>query len=264
MTTVDRRHERIPNNVGLADDRRLQRALEAWRPRFLDWWAELGPDGFQDHDVYLRTAVDVGQDGWANFDYVKMPDYRWGIFLAEAEPDRRIGFGDDQGEPVWQEVPGEHRADAAAARRRAGRHRAGVGRAAAPPRRHRAEPLRPAQPVPDQRRGGSPPLGDGVPAARATSAATGATRPTSCSSGARATTTTPASSARSTSRRPTGCRSSSSPTSPTATASSSSPRWPRRRSTRSPARASSCCGRRRTTCSWARAASGASCSAPSS
>ena len=41
----------------------------------------------------------------------KMPDYRWGIFLADAEPDRRIGFGDHLGEPVWQEVPGELRAD---------------------------------------------------------------------------------------------------------------------------------------------------------
>jgi benzoyl-CoA 2,3-dioxygenase component B len=28
----------------------------------------------------------VGRDGWANFDYVTMPDYRWGIFLAEREP----------------------------------------------------------------------------------------------------------------------------------------------------------------------------------
>ena len=40
-----------------------------------------------------------------------MPDYRWGIFLAEPDPDRRIAFGDHQGEPVWQEVPGEYRAD---------------------------------------------------------------------------------------------------------------------------------------------------------
>jgi benzoyl-CoA 2,3-dioxygenase component B len=108
MTTVDL-NEQIPNNVGLADDRRLQRALEAWRPRFLDWWSAQGPDGFQQRDVFLRTAVDVGQDGWAQFDYVKMPDYRWGVFLADAVPDRRIGFGDHAGEPVWQQVPGEHR-----------------------------------------------------------------------------------------------------------------------------------------------------------
>ena len=69
----------------------------------------MGPEGFQQRDVFLRTAVDVGQDGWAQFDYVKMPDYRWGVFLADAVPDRRIGFGDHRGEPVWQEVPGEHR-----------------------------------------------------------------------------------------------------------------------------------------------------------
>ena len=38
-----------------------------------------------------------------------MPDYRWGIFLAEPGPDRRIGFGDAIGEAVWPVVPGEHR-----------------------------------------------------------------------------------------------------------------------------------------------------------
>jgi benzoyl-CoA 2,3-dioxygenase component B len=101
--------ERIPNNVELASDRKLQRALEAWRPSFLDWWRQMGPDGFQEDLVYLRTAVSVEPDGWANFDYVKMPEYRWGIFLADRVPDRRIGFGDLVGEPVWQQVPGEHR-----------------------------------------------------------------------------------------------------------------------------------------------------------
>ncbi len=38
-----------------------------------------------------------------------MPDYRWGIFLADPEPDRKIPFGEHKGEPVWREVPGEHR-----------------------------------------------------------------------------------------------------------------------------------------------------------
>jgi benzoyl-CoA 2,3-dioxygenase component B len=101
--------ERIPNNVDLASDRRLQRALEAWQPSFLDWWKQMGPDGFQEDLVYLRTAVSVEPDGWANFSYVKMPEYRWGIFLADRVPDRRVGFGDLMGEPVWQQVPGEHR-----------------------------------------------------------------------------------------------------------------------------------------------------------
>jgi benzoyl-CoA 2,3-dioxygenase component B len=69
----------------------------------------MGPSGFQEDNVFLRTAISVDSDGWANFDYVKMPDYRWGIFLAEAVPDRKIGFGDAMGQPVWQQVPGEHR-----------------------------------------------------------------------------------------------------------------------------------------------------------
>ena len=102
-------NQRIPNNVGLGDDRRLRRALEAWQPAYVDWWKEAGPSGLQTSDVYLRTAVDVDTSGWAHYDYVKMPDYRWGIFLAPPDPDRVIGFGDRKGEPVWQEVPGEHR-----------------------------------------------------------------------------------------------------------------------------------------------------------
>jgi benzoyl-CoA 2,3-dioxygenase component B len=101
--------ERIPNNVDLKDNRRLLRALEEWQPKFLDWWMEMGPEGFQTRDVYLRTAISVDRDGWAHFGYLKMPEYRWGIFLAEPEPGRLINFGDYQGQPAWQDVPGEHR-----------------------------------------------------------------------------------------------------------------------------------------------------------
>jgi len=103
--------EKIPNNVDLGTDRRLRRALESWQPNFLDWWRGLGPEVFQENDIYLRTAISVGRDGWAHCDYVRMPDYRWGIFLAEPEPDRRISHGQHAGEPVWQQVPGEHRSD---------------------------------------------------------------------------------------------------------------------------------------------------------
>jgi benzoyl-CoA 2,3-epoxidase subunit B len=102
-------NEKIPNNVNLSEDKKLQRALEQWQPNFLQWWLDMGPEGFQSRDVYLRTAISTQTDGWANYDYVKMPDYRWGIFLSDAVPDRKIGFGDVMGEPVWQDVPGEHR-----------------------------------------------------------------------------------------------------------------------------------------------------------
>jgi benzoyl-CoA 2,3-dioxygenase component B len=102
-------NSRIPNNVNLSDNRRLQRALEEWQPKFLDWWGDMGPAGFQAREAYLRTAISVDSQGWAHFDYVKMPDYRWGIFLAEPEADRKVNFGDHKGDAAWQEVPGEYR-----------------------------------------------------------------------------------------------------------------------------------------------------------
>ena len=104
-------NEKIPNNVGINDDRRLKRALERWQPEFLNWWNELGPDNSKDLEVYLRTAISVDKEGWAHFDYVKMPEYRWGIFLTPSDSERRIGFGIHKGDPVWQEVPGEYRSD---------------------------------------------------------------------------------------------------------------------------------------------------------
>jgi benzoyl-CoA 2,3-dioxygenase component B len=44
-------NDRIPNNVDLGSDKKLQRALEAWQPRFIEWWKEMGPEGFQEDQV---------------------------------------------------------------------------------------------------------------------------------------------------------------------------------------------------------------------
>src|SRR6516164_292021 len=85
---------KIPNNVNLSEDRQVLK----------------GPEGFQQSLVYLRTAYSVDPRGWAKFDYVKMPDYRWGILLAPQEENRVVPFGEHYGEPAWQEVPGEYRA----------------------------------------------------------------------------------------------------------------------------------------------------------
>lgn len=101
--------EKIPNNVDLATDKRLLRALAKWQPNYLQWWHEAGPAVFPDNEIYLRTAISVDTKGWAQFGYVRMPEYRWGIFLAPAEPGRKIGFGDRHDQEAWQEVPGELR-----------------------------------------------------------------------------------------------------------------------------------------------------------
>src|SRR5881394_1382684 len=108
MSSIDYA-EKIPNNVNLQNDRTLQRALERWQPQFLQWWHEMGPSDFESADVYLRTAISVDAQGWAHYGTLKMPDYGWGIFLADPMAERKIGFGDQMGQPVWQQVPGEYR-----------------------------------------------------------------------------------------------------------------------------------------------------------
>ena len=110
MSSIDY-NETIPNNVNLNEDRALKRALEHWQPNYLNWWNDVGPSGSHKHDVYLRTAISIDPAGWANFDFVKMPEYRWGIFLNPGIENRTINFGDHKGEKVWQAVPGEYRAN---------------------------------------------------------------------------------------------------------------------------------------------------------
>jgi benzoyl-CoA 2,3-epoxidase subunit B len=101
--------EKIPNNVDLGRDRVLQRALEHWQPAYMNWWYDMGPDDSHALEVYLRTAISVEPDGWAQFGYVKMPEYRWGIFLQPRDEQRLVNFGVHKGSPAWQEVPGEYR-----------------------------------------------------------------------------------------------------------------------------------------------------------
>ena len=157
---------KIPNNVNLADDQRVLKALEQWHPGYIDWWMTMGPDGFQTSDVYLRTAISIDPKGWAKFDYVKMPEYRWGILLAPQDDERAGQLRRPQGREGVAGGAGRISRHAAPPRRHPGRHRARLRRAAALPRQDRAVALRHAQPVPDQRRGRPPPLGDGLSAAQ--------------------------------------------------------------------------------------------------
>jgi benzoyl-CoA 2,3-epoxidase subunit B len=101
--------DKIPNNVDLGRDRVLQRALEHWQPAYLNWWFDMGPSESHTYDVYLRTATSVEPDGWAQFGYVRMPEYRWGIFLQPRDEHREVNFGVHKGQAAWQDVPGEYR-----------------------------------------------------------------------------------------------------------------------------------------------------------
>ena len=232
--------ERIPNNVNLHENRRLQRALEDWQPKFLEWWQDMGPERLP------------GQGG--------LPPHRHqrgraGLGPVRLRQDARLPLGHlprraRAGPPGQLRRPqGPARVAGGAGRvprhappshRHPGRHRARVGRAAAPPRPHLPVALRPPQPLPGQRRGGPAPLGHGLPARRALRPrrARGVGGAAPAPLGRRA--TSRASSAPSTRRPRTGCPSSCSASSPTATASTSWRAWRRAASTRSPGPAASC------------------------
>jgi benzoyl-CoA 2,3-dioxygenase component B len=217
---------KIPNNVNLAEDRQVLRALESWHPGYIDWWMDMGPQGYQEALVYLRTAVSVDPKGWAKFDYVKMPEYRWGILLAPQEEGRKIPFGRHYGEPAWQDVPGEYRAML----RRLVVIQGDTEPASVEQQRHLGKT---APSLYDMRNLFQVNVEEGrhLWAAR---------KRANCCSAAPAAPTSRACSAPSTRRRRTGCRSSCSRSSPTATARCSSRAWRSRDSIRSRAPAGSC------------------------
>ena len=64
--------EKIPNNVDLAGNKTLQRALEQWQPEFIHWWADMGPE---ERASWERRAA-KGQADWD-------PDR--GRFIAEGD-----------------------------------------------------------------------------------------------------------------------------------------------------------------------------------
>jgi hypothetical protein len=240
MNTIDVDYStKIPNNVNLTEDRQVLKALEGWHPGYLDWWKDMGPEGFQESLVYLRTAVSVDPKGWAKFDYVRMPEYRWGVLLAPQEEGRKVNFGQHMGEAAWQEVPGEYRAML----RRLVVIQGDTEPASVEQQRHLGKT---APSLYDMRNLFQVNVEEGrhlwawSTCCRSISAATAARKPMSCCAAAPATPTPRACSAPSTRRRRTGCRSSCSPSSPTATARCSSKVWRNRASTRCRGLAASC------------------------
>src|SRR6187399_2117089 len=240
----------IPNNVALGQDVRVKRALEKWHPGYLNWWNDMGPEGFQESLVYLRTAVSVDPKGWAKFDYVRMPEYRWGVLLAPAEENRKVPFGQSYGEPAWQEVPGEHRAML----RRLIVIQGDTEPASVEQQRYLGKT---APSLYDMRNLFQVNVEEGrhlwamVYLLQKYFGTDGREEAEELLRRRSGDADSPRMLARSTSARRTGSRSFSSPSSPTATARCSSRRWRSRASIRSRAPAASCSPRKRTTCSWA-------------
>lgn len=109
MLDIDRRGV-IPNNVGLEDRPALAKTLAQFRADYMKWWHECGPQGFDAADCYLRMPVAADARGWAAYEYVKLPEFRWGVYQSAPLPERRALFGKLAGAPALSEVPGEFRA----------------------------------------------------------------------------------------------------------------------------------------------------------
>ena len=165
LSTIDYT-ERIPNNVNLAErPAAAARAggLAAEVPRLVE--------DARARRCRPRTSTCARRSPSAATAGRTSTTCRWRSTAgASSSPSRtptaRVSFGKHKGEPVWQEVPGEHRADLMRLIVVQGDTEPASVEQQRDPRQHRAEPLRPAQPVPGQRRGGPAPLGDGLPAAR--------------------------------------------------------------------------------------------------
>ncbi len=157
---------KIPNNVSLAEDRRVLRALEGWHPGYLELVERHGPGRLPG---VPRLSAHRRQRRSQGLGQVRL---REDARLPLGHPARAAGGG-----PHGAVRPALRRArlaggarrvsrHAAPAHRHPGRHRAGLRRAAAASRQDRALPLRHAQPVPGQRRGGPASVGDGLSAAQ--------------------------------------------------------------------------------------------------
>ena len=52
--------EKIPNNIGLTGDAKLQKALESWQPDYIKWWREIGPEAVRSLDLEIGShAIEI-------------------------------------------------------------------------------------------------------------------------------------------------------------------------------------------------------------
>jgi benzoyl-CoA 2,3-epoxidase subunit B len=99
----------IPNNVGLEERPALAKTLAQFKTDYMKWWRECGPQGFDAARCYLRMPVAADTRGWASYEYVKLEDFRWGVFQAERAPNKAALFGRLAGQAKLAEVPAEFR-----------------------------------------------------------------------------------------------------------------------------------------------------------
>ena len=80
-------------------DLRVRKALETWHPGYIDWWKDDGSGGIPGGhwSICARRSASISEGLGASFDYVRMPEYKWGILLAPAVEGRTIRVRRTQG-----------------------------------------------------------------------------------------------------------------------------------------------------------------------
>jgi hypothetical protein len=99
----------IPNNVDLElrqEAAARPRGLAAALRRLVE---EMGPEGFQEDDVYLRTAVSVDSRGLGALRLREDARLSLGHLPRGSGPRPEDRLRRLHGQPVWRDVPGEHR-----------------------------------------------------------------------------------------------------------------------------------------------------------
>ena len=164
MTIVDL-DTKIPNNVGLSDDLRLQRGTRG----LVCPSTSTGGARSARSTTRATTCSCARRSQWARragrtSTTCGCPSI--GGASSSPTPNPTVAsLRRPQGRAGMARGAGRARGELPPPPRRARRHGAGVGRAAAAPLPDRAEPLRHAQPLPGERGGRPSPVGDGVPPA---------------------------------------------------------------------------------------------------
>jgi len=90
--------EKIPNNVDLPATGSCSARWSPGSPTFLNWWKTMGPAlPHRGTSTCAPRSTSAGRAGHTSGTW-PWRKYRWGVFLAERNRDRKIAFGEQKGE----------------------------------------------------------------------------------------------------------------------------------------------------------------------
>jgi len=101
--------ERIPNNVGLADNKVAAAGAGAIGSRASSTGEEMGPSDFNAAERLSAHGDQRRSSGLATYGSLKMPDYRWEFSSPTRRRIARSASATCAAKRRGKQVPGEHR-----------------------------------------------------------------------------------------------------------------------------------------------------------